>query len=129
MAAYVRGFDGQVRAIIGIFAKDAAKLVGVLLLEISPVHRAIRVSFFIGEADHRRRGAMSEVLVALAAHVFAETPIEKLGAVVASDNEASRRTLLASGFHEEATLKSEIISTATNTRLDQHFFAILKPEA
>jgi RimJ/RimL family protein N-acetyltransferase len=125
LAAYIASFDDRQRYLVGIFEKEGDRHIGILMVEVNSQHRLAKLSFLIGEADWRGKGALREAGAALIAHLFAERSIEKIKAQAMADNTASQATLEALGFQAEGLMPGEVRSFVDGTRLDQYLYGLL----
>ena len=89
--------------------KDTGKLVGVVgYYRAHPVLEYTDVWYVLGDRDARGLGLGREAVGLLVGHLFATTPVERVGATCDVENVASYRLLEGLGFRLEGTLRSAL---------------------
>jgi RimJ/RimL family protein N-acetyltransferase len=76
--------------------------------------------------DHQRRGITPQALHLLLSDLFLTTPLERIEARCAVDNEGSRKVLEAVGFRREGILRRYF--QLGSRRVDNYLFAILRDD-
>lgn len=127
LAAHIGSFDDRHRHLVGVFDRQSDRHIGILMVEVNLQHRLAKLSFLIGEADWRGKGALREAAAALIRHLGAERSIEKVKAQVMADNAAAAAALEALGFAREGLMPGEVRSFVDGTRLDQYLYGLLLP--
>ena len=77
------------------------------LYKIDKVSRKAEYGILIGNGDFRGRGIGKKVTTFMYEYAFSKLELQKVKAIVLSDNIASHRMLLRCGFVEEGLLKRE----------------------
>ncbi|MGC2289235.1 MAG: GNAT family protein, partial [Thermoplasmata archaeon] len=77
-----------------------------------PVLETIDVWYVIGDRRARRKGYATEAVGLLLSHLFATTPLPRLGATVDVENQASVALLERLGFQREGVLRSALFHHA-----------------
>ncbi len=75
---------------------------------------------------HHGRGTMTAALGLLLPDLLLRTPLERLEARCAADNEASARVLEKLGFMREGTLRAYFV--LDGRRIDHHLYALLRED-
>ena len=75
---------------------------------------------------YQRRGITREALAQLLAQLFERTPLERIEARCAVDNEASRKVLEAVGFEREGVLRGYF--ELAGRRVDNYLYALLRAD-
>ena len=73
-----------------------------------PVLEGVDVWYVLGNADARGHGIGREAVGLLVDHLYATTPVERVGATCDVENAASYRLLEGLGFRQEGTLRSAL---------------------
>ena len=76
--------------------------------------------------DYQRRGVMRRALSLLLDDLFANTPLRRLEARCAVDNQASSKVLERLGFRKEGVLRDYFVLRGRT--MDNHLYAILKKD-
>jgi len=87
------------------------------------VHQKAEIGFWLLQ-EHWGRGIIPEAMPIVIRHAFSIEGLQRLEAVVESENEASKKTLLKMGFAHEATLREAELKNDIRINLD--IFSILK---
>jgi RimJ/RimL family protein N-acetyltransferase len=125
IADYIKQFDQRSRFLLGIFEKDTRTHVGIIRVDADYVTKQCLVNVFIGEADHRSRGLMSEISVSTFDYVFEETETRKLTASTLARNELIKSYLIGAGWQLDRT-HEQIKSTSDGAMLDLCSFSITR---
>jgi ribosomal-protein-alanine N-acetyltransferase len=114
--------DGKVQWVI--LADDEA--VGWITLDVtSREHAVASVGYTIGER-FRGQGVATAALRLLVPMAFGEVALERLEAVAATANVASRRVLEHAGFHHEGTARG--LLRIRGRRVDHERYALLRSD-
>lgn len=85
------------------------------------------IGYHLFDAAARNTGRMSEALPMAIGYLFAHHKINRLQAVIAPDNEPSRRLALKCGFRFEGTLRGNVFHHGANH--DSLLYALLRADA
>ena len=92
-----------------IVLRDGRQVVGCAGYYLAhPVLEYVDVWYLLGEPTARGRGYGREAVRALIGAVFAESPVERVGATCDADNAPSYRLLASLGLEREGTLRSAL---------------------
>jgi ribosomal-protein-alanine N-acetyltransferase len=95
---------------LGIFLKENLHHIGnVKLGSINTFHKRADIGFIIGNSQYWGMGLASEAIKGVSDYAFKNMDIKKLTAGCYENNIASMRTLVKSGFVQEATLASHVV--------------------
>ncbi|MGI8643423.1 MAG: GNAT family N-acetyltransferase [Thermomicrobiales bacterium] len=97
----------------------------ITLREVNREHRLGDIGYTIGEAC-RGRGYASAAVRRLLPIAFEDLALDRLGAVAATDNIASRRVLERTGFVFEGVMRSYLI--INGQRVDHARYALLRAD-
>ena len=107
-------------------AADDTLLGGITLTNLRRgVSQSATLGYWIG-AVHARRGYVTEALGAVLEYAFQRLGLHRVEAACLPGNEASRRLLLGSGFHEEGYAREYL--RINGSWQDHQLFAILRGE-
>lgn len=115
-------FSGTARIIVETAIGPAG---WITLREVNREHRTGDIGYTIGEA-FRGRGIARAAVGALLPRAFQSAGLERLGAVAAVENSASRRVLEQSGFVLEGITRAYLI--IAGQRVDHARYSLLKHE-
>ena len=127
MRRYVEAFDNRTKMILGIF-DTRGKLVGLVLGEMSPRHRSIRISLLTGDRSHAARRVIVKGLPVFFDGLFEKRGIEKIAAHVTECNEVVGRALERAGMQREGHLRGNLLAADGARRLDQTLYGLLKAD-
>jgi RimJ/RimL family protein N-acetyltransferase len=116
---YIRQFDQRSQLLLGIFELGTRALVGFIRLDIDEAASEALVNAVIGEADHRNRGATTDVFVPILDFLFDTVGIGKVKASILLRNQVTLGYLLKLGWQKENTEQAPVRSYADNTLLDR----------
>ena len=88
-------------------------------------HGLAEIGYALATAQ-QRRGIMPVALTQLLSELFLGSPLERIEARCAVDNEPSRRVLEKVGFHREGYLRSYFI--LEGRRVDNYLYAVLRDD-
>ncbi|WP_336771941.1 GNAT family N-acetyltransferase [Paenibacillus sp. MMO-58] len=93
----------------GIELKETKKLIGTIGFNLwSPKHRRAEVGYEL-LPESWRNGYASEAISAVLRYGFQELKLNRIGAVVFTDNEASNQLLTKLGFQQEGVLRDYMV--------------------
>jgi RimJ/RimL family protein N-acetyltransferase len=118
IADYIRQFDQRSHLLLGIFEMGTRAHVGFIRLDIDEGGREALVNAVVGEAEHRNRGATTDVFVPLLDFLFDKAGIEKVRASVLERNQVTLSYLLKMGWKREEAPQAPLRSQADGTLLD-----------
>jgi RimJ/RimL family protein N-acetyltransferase len=128
LAAYISGFDGINRFLIGIFTRADKLHIGFYMVEVDPVHQVASFNVVIGDKDYWGKKVVLETRQALLEHFFEERGIEKIIGQPLARNIPAIFNYRAEGWRLEGVLKAHRKSMTDGRRLDQMQYAMLKSE-
>lgn len=89
----------------GIERREAEGIIGTIGFNAwSPKHKRAEIGYEI-HPIHWRKGYTSEALSTVLSYEFEKLDLNRIGAVVFTENEASNKLLLKAGFQKEGVLK------------------------
>jgi len=103
LRAYIARFDRQTSHLLGIFAKDVGRLVGIRAVYIDVKSKEFLVNVLVGAADARNKGARSQSRTVVYRYFFEEAGLETARASVLAANEAVRPSMEKRGWVHEHT--------------------------
>jgi RimJ/RimL family protein N-acetyltransferase len=118
IADYVRQFDQRSNLLLGIFEMGTRAHVGFIRLDIDEAASEALVNAVVGEAEHRNRGATTDVFVPLLDFLFDTVGIEKVRASILLRNQVTLSYLLKLGWQKEDTPQAPLRSHADGALLD-----------
>jgi RimJ/RimL family protein N-acetyltransferase len=125
IARFIGGFDDKTRYLVGIFARQAQGLVGLLLMDVNTAHALVKFSGFIGDRNWRGKQVFEEVGEGLFDELFTARGLEKATAQVWEKNYAALVPLRRMGFKIEGFLRDEIKAFDKSGRRSQFLLGIL----
>jgi RimJ/RimL family protein N-acetyltransferase len=128
LAAYISGFDGVTRFLVGIFFRAEKLHIGFYMVEVDSVHDVASFNVVIGDKEYWGKKVVLETRPALLDHFFNERGIEKIIGLPLARNIPAIFNYKAEGWRLEGVFKAHRKSMATGKRLDQMQFAMLKDE-
>lgn len=118
--------DAKFRGTARFIVETAEGLAGwITLREVSREHRSGDIGYTIGQA-YRGRGVATAAVAALLPLAFEGADLDRLGAIAAMDNVASRRVLERSGFICEGIARAYLI--IRGRRVDHARYSLLRSE-
>ncbi|MBC8013687.1 MAG: GNAT family N-acetyltransferase [Methyloceanibacter sp.] len=129
IAQQINGFDDRARYLVGVFAKVPQAQIGVILIDVTPVHALAKISAFLGDRNWWGKRVFEEAGPILIDHFFEERGIEKITAQVWTGNMPILVPLRRLGFQIEGRLRQEIKAFDGSGRRDQFVLGLLKPAA
>lgn len=118
IAEYIKQFDQRSRLLLGIFEKGTRFHVGFIRVDIDYATNEALVNAVIGEADHRNRGATTDVFVPLLDFLFDTVGLGKVKASILQRNQVTLRYLLKLGWQIDQTPEAQIKSKSDGALLD-----------
>lgn len=98
-------------AFLGIFVRESEQHIGTIhITRISPIHQTAVTGFLIGEKRFWGQGLGTEAITAVSELLLHEVGLRKITAGCYDGNHSSARTLLKSGFIQEATLRAQLVA-------------------
>ena len=116
---YIRQFDQRSKLLLGIFERGTRSHVGFVRLDLDYEAGEALVSAIIGEADHRNRGANTDIFIPLLAFLFDTLGLERVKASVLERNQVTLRYLLKLGWQKDATAEPPVRSQTDGTTLNR----------
>ena len=108
----------------GIERKDAIGLIGTIGFNAwSPKHKRAEIGYEI-HPDYWRKGYTKEAITEVLSFGFNEMELNRIGAIVFIENEASNQLLTTVGFHKEGVLKEYMYQQGK--AYDTYVYAMLK---
>jgi [ribosomal protein S5]-alanine N-acetyltransferase len=89
-------------------------------------HNRAEVFYNMRNDDYKRKGYMTEALEAVLKFGFTELKLHRIEALIADENEPSRRLLLRYGFSKEGTMREDYVVDGKNE--DSDCYSLLKWE-
>jgi RimJ/RimL family protein N-acetyltransferase len=123
---YINQFDQRSDHLLGIFEKENETLIGIWTLKINYQTNQCLVSTVIGEAEYRRKGALSETRAALYDYLFDDLGLEMMLASALSRNTIIINTMLKHGWKLDKTMKNHTKSNSDGTMLDLCLFSFTR---
>lgn len=105
VADYIRQFDQRSRLLLGIFEMGTRLHVGFVRIDLEAGGDAL-VNAVIGEAEHRNRGATTDIFVALLDFLFDKVGVNRVRASVLERNAGTLAYLLKLGWQKDETLRT-----------------------
>lgn len=118
IADYIKQFDQRAQLLLGIFEMGTRAHVGFIRLDIDEAANVALVNAVVGEAEHRNRGATTDVFVPLLDFLFDKAGIQKVRASVLLRNRVTLNYLLKLGWQKEDTPQAPLRSHTDGSRLD-----------
>ncbi|RHW43263.1 N-acetyltransferase [Neobacillus notoginsengisoli] len=108
----------------GIERKSESGLIGTIGFNSWSIkHKGAEIGYEV-HPDYWRKGYISEALRAVFAYGFEAMDLNRIGAVVFPENEASNKLLLKAGFQKEGLLREYIYQNGTPH--DAYVYSLLK---
>ena len=101
--AYIASFDRITSHILGIYEKQAERLVGIRVVYVDPKTREYLVNILVGESDARGKGARHETRFAMHNFMFETLGMEAARCSVLAQNTEMIATLERNGWMKEHT--------------------------
>lgn len=98
IADYIKQFDQRSRLLLGIFEMGTRRHIGFIRLDIDYQAKDALVNAVIGEAEHRNRGATTEIFVPALDYLFNTVDLDRVKASVLRRNDATLGYLLRLGW-------------------------------
>ena len=117
IADYIKQFDQRTRLLLGIFERGTRLHVGFIRFDIDYEANEALVSAAIGEAEHRNRGATTDVFVPALTFLFETVGIGRVRASVLDRNDTTLTYLLKLGWQRDPTPEQPIRSNTDGTPL------------
>ena len=117
IADYIKRFDQRSRLLLGIFEKGTRTHVGIIRLDIDYAANQAMVNAVIGEAEHRNRGATTDVFVPMLDYLFDKVEVEKVTASILERNQVTLRYLLKLGWQVDSASATQIKSNTDSAML------------
>ncbi len=114
---YIKSVDQRSQLLIGIFERKTRLHVGIIRLDIDYELKEVLVNSFIGEPEHRNRGATVDVFVPILDYLFDKAGLDKVMAPILLRNQMTMRFLLKLGWKTEQ-YTSQVKSALDGTMLD-----------
>lgn len=93
----------------GIERKGSKGIIGTIgFNNWSPKHKKAEIGYEL-HPDHWKKGYVSEAVQAVCSHGFHQLDLNRIGAVVFIENEASSRLLVKLGFQKEGVLQKFLV--------------------
>ncbi|AGK53816.1 GNAT family N-acetyltransferase [Bacillus sp. 1NLA3E] len=109
----------------GIERKDQKGLIGTIGFNLwSPIHRRAEIGYEI-HSYFWNRGYATEAVMKIVSYGFENLKLNRIGAIVLSENEASIHLLKKLGFEEEGILRDYIYQNGES--LDTYVLGLVKP--
>lgn len=89
-------------------------------------HRRAEVFYNMRDENSKRKGLMTEALEAVLKYGFTELDLHRIEALIADENEPSKRLLLRYGFNFEGTMREDYVVNGINE--DSECYSLLKWE-
>jgi RimJ/RimL family protein N-acetyltransferase len=119
IADYIRQFDQRTRLLLGIFERGTRLHVGFIRFDLDHAANEALVSAAIGEAEHRNRGATTDVFVPALTFLFDTVGISRVKASVLGRNDTTITYLRKLGWQKDPTPEAPIRSNADGTLLER----------
>ncbi|WP_409274523.1 GNAT family N-acetyltransferase [Neobacillus sp. SCS-31] len=108
----------------GIELKGANGLIGTIGFNAwSPKHKRAEIGYEL-HPSHWRKGYVTEALEKVISYGFEELGLNRIGAVVFLENEASSKLLQKAGFQKEGILRDYMVQNGTT--YDTYLYSLLK---
>jgi RimJ/RimL family protein N-acetyltransferase len=117
IADYIRQFDQRSRLLLGIFERGTRLHVGFIRFDIDYEASEALVSAAIGEAEHRNRGATTDVFVPALTFLFDTVGVGRVRASVLDRNDTTLTYLLKLGWQKDPAAEPPIRSNTDGTQL------------
>ena len=104
LRAYVRGFDGRNRWLVGIFDRASGQHIGIGTGEVVEFGRKFIPSILVGEPEFRNMGMLTEILDSMGEHFFETLGFAAAVATVLAYNALVIHFLESRGFKLVRTL-------------------------
>ena len=114
---YIKQFDQRSRLLLGIFERGTRLHVGFIRLDIDEAAGKALVNAVIGEAEHRNRGATTDVFVPLLDFLFDTVGVENVSASILERNQVTLSYLLKLGWQIDQAPEGQIKSNLDGTML------------
>ncbi|MBA7465624.1 hypothetical protein ES707_00794 [subsurface metagenome] len=118
IAQYIKTFDQRSRLLLGIFENGTRLHVGFVRLDIDFAANEALVNAVIGEAEHRNRGATTNVFVPILDFLFDTVGLERVKASVLDRNQVTLQYLLKMGWQIDDAAGGQIKSSTDGALLD-----------
>jgi len=118
IADYIKQFDQRSQLLLGIFEMGTRAHVGFIRLDIDEAASVALVNAVVGEAEHRNRGATTDVFVPLLDFLFDKAGIDKVRASVLLRNQVTLSYLLKLGWQKEDTPQPPLRSHTDGSLLE-----------
>lgn len=128
LSAYISGFDGITRFLIGIFTRADNLHIGFYMVEIDAAHDVASFNVVIGDKAFWGARVVGETRPALASHFFEDRAVEKIIGQPLARNIPAIFNYKAEGWRLEGIFKAHRKSAANGSRLDQMQFAMTRDE-
>jgi ribosomal-protein-alanine N-acetyltransferase len=89
-------------------------------------HNRAEVFYNMRDDSNKRKGLMTEALEAVLKYGFTELKLHRIEALIADENEPSKRLLLRYGFSKEGTMREDYVVDGKNE--DSDCYSLLKWE-
>jgi RimJ/RimL family protein N-acetyltransferase len=119
IAEYIKQFDQRSSLLLGIFQLGTRSHVGFIRLDLDEAAGEALVSAIIGEAEHRNRGATTDVFVPLLDYLFDTLALERVTAKILDRNQETLRYLLRLGWQRDPVPETAVRSQLDGTTLQR----------
>lgn len=107
--------------------KETGKIIGGCGFHTwAPDHRRAEIGYALHSDEHKRKGLMSEALLAILKYGFDEMNLHRVEALTDPENTASQKLLANFGFVKEGILRQHYVIDGVPT--DSVAYSLLKPE-
>ena len=111
--------------LLGIWAKDEAKLIGLYVISPHPGNQTFTLSTLIGDKAWRGKGTATEATDALYAYYFDQLGYAKAKANVRPQNKAMLWLMLSGAWKKEAHLEKHLFDEEQGKRVDVYVLGLL----
>ncbi|WP_059173077.1 GNAT family N-acetyltransferase [Bacillus sp. FJAT-27445] len=110
----------------GIERKETVGIIGTIGFNAwSPKHKRAEIGYEL-HPGHWRKGYVSEALEKVISHGFKKMDLNRIGAVVFLENEASNNLLIKAGFQREGILRDYMVQG--EAAHDTYMYSLIKGE-
>jgi RimJ/RimL family protein N-acetyltransferase len=128
LTSYIAGFNDLDRFLITIYERDGGGQIGFYMVMVDRGHRVATFHVVIGEKSWWGAGVVNESRAVLLDHFFGDRGIEKACGNPNGRNHAAIFNYKAQGWRLEGIARSQLVSVADGSRLDEIRFGLLKAE-
>jgi RimJ/RimL family protein N-acetyltransferase len=128
LMAHIAVADNNERYLIGIFDLTSKIQIGFFMIDVDLIHQRATFNVVIGEKSWWGKGVVNEARAALLNEFFDLRGTEKASGMPFARNFPAVFNYKAQGWRHEGTMRSQAISVAGGSRLDQFQFGLTKDD-